>query len=211
MAWYLFLLAVAGGVAFAIWNFRRKAAASKAASAARFEQLLKERAQIPASPQPLSSAAVPARESSASAKAPAVVAGTPPAATSPTTTQGFLGKAESLLYYLLKAGLPGFEVFAGVSLARVVGAPGNGRDREQQVRRLSQYQLDFVICDKSMRVVAVVDVESAAGAGTAGDQSFKSDILRQAGIRVVRVNPAALPRREQVRTLISGEPLKKDG
>ncbi len=206
MAWYLFLLAVAGGVAFAIWNFRRKAAASKAASEARFEQIFKERAQNPASPQPSSGAAAPPSESSAPAKAPAAIAATPPAA-----TLRFLGQAESLLYYLLKAGLPGFEVFAGVSLARVVGAPGNGRDREQQVRRLSQYQLDFVICDKSMRVVAVVDVESAAGAGTAGDQSFKSDILRQAGIRVVRVNPAALPRREQVRTLISGEPLKKDG
>jgi len=211
LAWFLFLLAVAGGVVFAIWNFRRKAAASKAASAARFEQLLKERAQMPANPQPSSSAAAPARESSASANATAAVVGTPPAAASPAATQRFLGQAESLLYYLLKAGLPGFEIFAGVSLARVVGTPGNGRDREQLVRRLSQYQLDFVICDKSMRVVAVVDVESAAGAATAGDQSFKSDILRQAGIRVIRINLAAPPRREQVRALIIGEPQQKDG
>jgi len=205
LAWYLFLLAVAGGIVFAIWNYRRKSAASKAASEARFEQVLKGRTQTPASPQPSSPAAAPARESSAPAEAPAATAATPPAA-----TQRFLGQAESLLYYLLKAGLPGFEVFAGVSLARVLGVPGDGRDREQQVRRLSQYQLDFVICDKSMRVVAVVDVESAAGAGTAGDQRFKSDILMQAGIRVVRVNPAALPRREQIRALISGEPPQKD-
>ena len=206
MAGYLFLLAVAGGIVFAIWNYRRKAAASKAASAARFEQMFNGRTQTAASPQPSSPAAAPASESSAPAKAPAAAPATPPAA-----TQRLLGQAESLLYYLLKAGLPDFEVFAGVSLARVVGAPGNGRDREQQLRRLSQYQLDFVICDKSMRVVAVVDVESAAGAGTAGDQSFKSDILRQAGIRVVRVNPAAPPRREQIRVLISGEPPQKDG
>jgi len=209
LGWFLFLLAVGGGVVFAIWNFRRKAAAAKAASAARFEQILRERAQIPASPQPKSSAGTPA--SSASAKAPAAVAGTPPAAAPLAATQRFLGQAESLLYHLLKAGLPGFEVFAGVSLARVVGAPGNEKGREQQVRRLSQYQLDFVVCDKSMRVVAVVDVESAAGAGTAGDQSVKSDILRQAGIRVVRINPAAPPRRERIQALISGEPLQKDG
>jgi len=206
LAGYLFLLAVAGGIVFAIWNYRRKAAASKAASEARFEQMFNGRTQTAASPQPSSPAAAPASESSAPAKAPAAAPATPPAA-----TQRLLGQAELLLYYLLKAGLPDFEVFAGVSLARVVGAPGNGRDREQQLRRLSQYQLDFVICDKSMRVVAVVDVESAAGAGTAGDQSFKSDILRQAGIRVVRVNPAAPPRREQIRVLISGEPPQKDG
>ena len=206
MAWYLFVLAVAGGVVFAIWNYRRKAAASKAASEARFERMFKGRAQAPASPQPSSPAAAAARESSAPAKAPAATAPPPPAA-----TQRFLGQAESLLYYLLKAGLPDCEVFAGVSLARVVNGPGDGRDREEQVRRLSQYQLDFVICDKSMRVVAVVDVESAAGAETAGDQRFKSDILRQTGIRLVRVNPAALPRREQIPALIGGEPLKKDG
>jgi hypothetical protein len=200
LAWYLFLLAVAGGVGFSIWNFRRKAAASKAASEARFEQILKERALLPASAQPSSPAAASTSRSADPAKAPAPTAATPPAG-----TPRFLGQAESLLYYLLKAGLPGFEVFAGVSLARVVGATGNGRDRELQARRLSQYQLDFVICDKSMRVVAVVDVESAAGAATAGDESFKSEILGQAGIRVVRVNPAAPPRREQVRVLITGE------
>ena len=205
MAWYLFLLAVAGGVVFAIWNYRRKAAASRAASEARFEQIFKGQAQIPASPQPSSPAAAAASESSAPVKAAAATA--PP----PVATLRFLGQAESLLYYPLKAGLPDFEVFAGVSLARVVGAPGDGRYREQQIRRLSQYQLDFVICDKSMRVVAVVDLESAAGAETAGDQRFKSDILRQAGIRLVRINPTALPRRERIRALISGEPPQKDG
>lgn len=206
MLWYLFLLAAAGVIVYAIWNYRRKVAASKAASEARFERMFKGRAQTPASPQPSSQAAAPASESSAPAKAPATASATPPAA-----AQRFLGQAESLLYYLLKAGLPDFEVFAGVSLARVIGAPGDGRDREQQVRRLSQYQLDFVICDKSMRVVAAVDVESAAGAEAAGDRRFKADILGQAGIRLVHVNPAALPRREQIRALISGEPPQKDG
>ena len=201
MAWYLFLLAVAGGVVFAIWDFRKKAAASKAASEARIEKMLKERAQLPATPQPPSSGPSGAAVPSAPANAPIAAAATPPPA-----TQRFLGQAELLLYYLLKAGLPDLEVFAGVSLARVVGVPGDGRDREQQIRRLSQYQLDFVVCDKSMRVVAVVDAESAAGAETAGDQRFKYDILRQAGIRLVRVNPAALPRREEIQTLISGGP-----
>ena len=205
MAWYLFLLAVAGGVGYSIWNFRRKAAASKAASKARFEQLFNERAQPSASSRP-SSTAASSGESAAPANVPPAIAAAPPA-----STERFLGQAESLLYYLLKAGLPGFEVFAGVSLARVVGATGNGRYREQQARRLSQYQLDFVVCDKSMRIVAVVDVDSPGGAATAGDQSFKSDTLRQAGIRFVRVNPTVPPRREQVRTLVIGEPQQKDG
>jgi hypothetical protein len=203
LAWYLFLLAVAGGVAFAIWNYRRKAAASKAASEARFEQMFKAKAAAGAA----SDLPVVSRPEAATRATPMVQAA---ASISPPKDR-FLGQSETLIYYLLKTGVPDHEVFANTTLASVVGAPGNGRDREQQVRRLSQYQLDFVICDKSMRVVAVVEVESAAGAGTAGDQSFKSDILRQAGIRVVRVNPAAPPRREQIRALIGGEPLQQDG
>jgi hypothetical protein len=194
LAWFLFLLAVAGGVAFAIWNFHRKTAARKATSEARFEKIFKGPAQIPASPPPPASAAA---ESFAPAKAPPAASAAPPAA-----AQRFLGQAESLLYYLLKAGLPDSEVFAGVSLARVVGAAGEGR--EQQLRRLAQYQLDFVVCDKNMQVVAVVEVESAAGADAAGDRRFKSDLLKQAGIRLIRINPVALPQREQIRTLIDG-------
>lgn len=195
MGWFLFLLAVAGSVAFTIWNFHRKTAARKAASEARFEKIFKGPAEVPANPPP--PAAAPA-ESSAPAKAPPAALVTPPAA-----AQRFLGQAESLLYYLLKAGLPDSEVFAGVSLARVVGAAGEGR--EQQLRRLAQYQLDFVVCDKNMQVVAVVEVESAAGADAAGDRRVKSDLLKQAGIRLIRINPAALPQREQIRVLIDGD------
>jgi hypothetical protein len=201
--WFLFLLAVAGGVIFTIWNYRRKAAANKAASAARFEQMFKAKAAAgAASDMPAVSSPEPAIRATPMAQAAAPIS---------PARERFLGQSETLIYYLLKTGIPDHEVFANATLASVVGAPGDGREREQQLRRLSQYQLDFVICDKSMRVVAVVDVESAAGTATAGDQSFKSDILRQAGIRVVRVNPAAPPRRERIRALISGEPLQKDG
>lgn len=194
------MLAAAAIAAYAIWNYRRKAAAQRAASEARFEKMFKEQAPAPAGAQP----------PFATASEPSVTANAPPAAP-PAAAQRFLGQAESLLYYLLKTGLPDLEVFAGVSLARVVGAGGNGREREQQLRRLSQYQLDFVICDKSMKVVSVVEVESAAGAEAAGDQRFKSDLLKQAGVRLVRVNPAALPRREQVRALVDGEPPPSNG
>jgi hypothetical protein len=197
LGWFLFLLAVAGGVAFAIWNYRRKTAAKRAASSARFEEIFKGSPQLRANPQPASpSAAAPGAAPASAKAAPA------PSVTSPAAVPRFLGQAESLLYYLLKAGLPDSEVFAGVSLARVVGAAGEGR--EQQLRRLAQYQLDFVVCDKNMQVVAVVEVESAAGAEAAGDRRFKSDLLKQAGIRLIRIDPAALPQREQIRTLIDG-------
>jgi len=193
LGWLLFLLAVGGGVAFAIWNFHRKATARRAASEARFEKIFKGPAQVPAGP-PASAA-----EPSAPAKAPPAASAAPPAA-----AQRFLEPAESQIYYLLKSGLPDFEIFAGVPLARVVGAAREGREREQQLRRLSGYQLDFVVCDQGMQVVAVVEIDAAAGAEAAGDRRFKSELLKQAGIGLVRINPAAPPQREQVRALIDG-------
>lgn len=195
MAWFvLFVLVGAAAIAYFVWNFRRKTAAREAASSQKFAELL--RAQAPASSRPeASSAAAPATGSPA--QAPAVPPAHPPA-------QRFLGQAETLLYYLLKTGIPDHEVFANVSLAAVVGAPGAGAEREQQLRRLAQYQLGFVVCNKSMRVVAAVEVESAGTVEAAGAQNFKAECLKQAGIRLVRINLAAPPRREQMRAFVCG-------
>ena len=107
--WYVFLLAAAGGVAYAIWNFRKTTAARKAASVARFEKMFKGSAQPAVDPQP----AAPSGDSASVSPAPTKAPATPPAA-SLKATERFLGQAESLLYYLLKAGLPDREVFAGV-------------------------------------------------------------------------------------------------
>jgi hypothetical protein len=104
----------------------------------------------------------------------------------------------------LKTGLPDHDIFASVSLASVVALPASASEREQQLRRLAPYQLDFVVCDKNMRIVAAVDFETAGGADTAGIQQFKADYLKGAGIRLVRVNPTAMPRRDQVRALVVG-------
>jgi len=201
LAWYLFLLFAAGIIFFGVWSSRKQIAAREAASKARFERMLRAPAQpdAPAEPAPTAAAASPSAPIAtlavpAPAKAPAAV----------LARERFLGQAETLLYYLLKTGLPGYEVFASVSLAAVINASGGGHEREQQLRRLAQYRLDFVVCDKSMRIIAVVEVDSAVAAVGAGEQQFKADCLKRAGIRLVRVNPAALPKREQIRALVGG-------
>jgi intracellular sulfur oxidation DsrE/DsrF family protein len=89
-------------------------------------------------------------------------------------------------------------------MASVISASGAGREREQQLHRLAQYRLDFVVCDKSMRIFAVVEVDSAVDTVGAGEQQFKADCLKRAGIRLVRVNRAALPKREQIPALVGG-------
>lgn len=196
--WYLFLLVAAGLVAVLIWDYRRRAAAREAASKARFEQIFNAKAAAP-SPEPPAAAAP--------ATGPGVVARKAPAAAATfSARERFLGQPETLIYRLLRAGIPDHEIFANVSLASVVVTPGAGLEHEQQVRRLSQYQLDFVVCDKSMRIVSAVEIEGAAGTHAAGEQRFMAESLKAAGVNLVRINPAALPRREAIRALVCGQP-----
>ena len=203
--WIVVLVGVGAGIAYSIWNYRKKSAAREAASQQRFAELLREQAAASGRPVP-----APATAARAPAQAPISHAAPAPPAPAPAAVaaaarERFLGQHETLLYLLLKTGLPDHEIFANVSLASVAALPAAASEREQQLRRLSPYQLNFVVCDKSMRIVAAVDIEAAGGADAAGIQQFKADYLKRAGIRLVRVNPAAMPRRDQVRGLVVGD------
>jgi uncharacterized protein DUF2726 len=205
------MVAAVAIMGYAVWNFQKRTAAREAAARQRFAELLREQGSAGGRPAtaPAPAASVPASAPVSHAAPAAPAAAMPPAAAAAPAAavaarERFLGQHETLLYLVLKTGLPDHEIFANVSLAAVVALPASGSEREQQVRRLAPYQLDFVVCDKSMHVIAAVDIETAGGADAAGIQQFKADFLKRAGIRLVRVNPAAMPKRDQVRGLVVG-------
>jgi len=195
LAWFLFLLATAGVIAVFVWDCRRKAARRQAESKARFERLFDFRE--PAGPS------APAAKAGGSPEG--AVADTPRPA-DPAAAPRFLGAPETLAYLLLKTGMPDHEVFARVSLAAIVGMPAAGADRETQVRRLSRYHLDFLICDREMRIVAAIDLDAGGSADTPGERRFKADRLRDAGVRLIRLNASSLPRRDEIRAWVCGAP-----
>ena len=196
MTWYLFLLVVTGVSAVFVWDFRRKAARRKAASKERFERIFEAKAAAAATPESSPAAAAFA----AAPKPPAGVSALP-------ARERFLSRPQTLAYFLLRTGLPDFQIFANVTLASVVSVPqAEGPDREQQLRRLSQCQLDFVVCDRDMRIISVVDLDATVNRDTAGMQRYKSDCLTAAGVRLIRINPLSLPSREEMRGLVCGGP-----
>ena len=209
--WYVFFLVVGGVSGYLVWDFRRKAARREAISQERFEQIFKAKAAS-AFPSEASLVAGPAAKVAPIAPTPTPtptpipipIPRTPAAAPALAARERFLAQAETLIYLLLKTGIPDHEIFANVSLASVVGVPGRGYEREQHTRRLSQYQVDFVVCDKSMRIVAAVEVESSGEGLPAGEQAFKEECLKSGGIRLVRINSTALPRRDEIRRLVCG-------
>lgn len=200
MLWLLLLPVLAGVVGFAVWDYRKKAAARAAASQSRFEEIFKgPAAAAAASPDSVP----PFRPSATVAVSPVPQASTAIAAV--RAGDRFLGPAAAAIYHELRAGLPDHEVFANVMLASLVSPSGSGRDREQQLRRLSQYQVDFVVCDRELRIVAAVEIEAASSAEAVGMRRFQADCLKAAGIRLVRIDAAAVPRGNAIRALVGLE------
>lgn len=189
---HLLLLALAAVlvavVLFLVWSYRKKMAHKAASSHERYAQLFS--ASL--------SGAVPGQEAAASA---ASAVPRPADAPGYSGKERLLSKAETLLFYVLRAGLPGHEIFARVNLAAVVDTPPalQEYERELQRRRLAQHCLDFVVCDKSTKIVAAVEFEAGTEAA-----AFKAACLESARIRHVRINAAAIPRREDMHFLVYG-------
>jgi uncharacterized protein DUF2726 len=190
---YLAVLVPVVAIVWIIRAYGRRTAAKEARSRERVAALMAVRQSSGAAP---GSAGV-VRVAIASVPSPAAA----PAAFV-ASRERFLTQPETLAYYLFKAGLPGYEIFPRVGLASVLAAPeaATGHSLDQS-RRAVRYELDFVVCDKNMRVVAAVRLNGRP-AGTDGE--WAEGCLAAAGIRVVKINPAALPRREQVGALVLG-------
>ena len=190
--WFLMLLVAVGAMAALIWNYQRKAAEREAASNRRFEEMLKSRP----------SAATVAASPTVAAPAAAAAVAKPAATAVAAAVKGrFLGQPQTLVYRLLKAAMSDHEIFANVTLVSVVGSKS-----EQEARRLAPYRLDFVVCDKAMQVVSVVELEAGGGLQAAGEYHFKAESLKAAGVRLVRIDAARPPRREEIRGLVCGQP-----
>ena len=195
--WY-FLAVMAVVAAGIIWNYRRNAVRREAASRERFTKMLSPAG--PAVPSaPTAPVAIADERAVAPVAAPEEAPGIPYAPRAHVLTP-----AEKLVYYLLRTGLPDLEVFPKVPLPAVVDVPGKGYDLEQQLRRLSRQVIDFVVCDKEMKVVAAVQF-AANGPEAVVAQRIRAECLKSAGIRLLTVEPGALPKRAEVRAFICGD------
>ena len=198
--WYVIVgliwVALAAGI---FWAYKKKRAKLEAGRARQFDALLSELKRNP----------TPATGAATGAAKPAVPAA---AACAPipefSKKQRLLPQAETLLYYVFRAGLPDHEVFAGLTLADLIEIDPTvrGYEREQKARRLAQQRLDLVICTKQLEVTAAILFGQAAAsdAARAGDARYTEACLQTAGIRLVRIDPAAPPRHQQVRDLVYG-------
>ncbi len=185
--WYLLVLAPFITVPILWWNYRRKVAEREDLSGSRWDKLV-----------------VTARDGEAASAGNAAASVTP--ARYPMRSR-MLDPAQTVLYYLLKNGLPDHEIMPQVGLASLldVAADIAGSEREQRLRGLAQHRIDFVVCNKAMQPVAAVDLleqEAQATLTTAPD--FRTQCFAHSGIRYLRLVRSAMPGRKDIRALVLG-------
>lgn len=179
--WYGLILLPLIAIPVLWWNYRRKQEARERQVNMRWGEMV---AGSKASPQ-----------------APAL-----PVAQAPfCRRERVLDAEQTLVYFLLKSGLPDCEILVRTGLHSLLTLPDESAvaDRELRLRGLGRHTLDFAVCDKRLRPVAAVDL--AGPALPAEAQTFRSAALAQAGIRYVCLARTDLPKRDAVRARVLGE------
>jgi hypothetical protein len=182
--WYLLVLAPFIAIPVLWWAYRRRVAERESIADARWQKMVSTAQAEPVAAQPMA--------------APVTVH------TGYTRRSRTLDPVQTVLYYLLKNSLPDHEVMPQVGLAGVLEVPAEitGSEREQRLASLARHTVDFVVCNKALQPVAVIDLPMQETAMPA--QDFKSRSLAEASVRYLRLSRKALPKRDAVRALVLG-------
>lgn len=130
----------------------------------------------------------------------------------PFEAKRLLSDEQAAIYKLLQAALPGLLVFPGVALGRMLYIRPGGSVREAQERtvwkrRLREKVVDFVVCDQSAQVLAVVDIMPPERLRSASRvaQVEKERALRSARVPVVHWSSLESTDLDAIRKLVLEE------
>jgi hypothetical protein len=107
----------------------------------------------------------------------------------------FLSKAENVVYMLLRAAFPRQEIFARVRLSDVlqVKIGPQGMERLRAFRKIADQQVGFLLCDRDMTILAIIDTKEADAVVNPRDQ--KLEIIKQRCLQGRRSSTSASIRR----------------
>ena len=123
----------------------------------------------------------------------------------------FLTKAESVVYMLLRAAFPRQEIFARVRLSDVlqVKIGPQGMERLRAFRKIANQQVGFLLCDRDMTILAIIDTKEPDAVVNPRDQKLeviKQRCLQAAQVKYICIYPPQLPRYRELREQILGPP-----
>lgn len=123
----------------------------------------------------------------------------------------FLTKAESIVYMLLRAAFPRQEIFARVRLSDVlqVKIGPQGMERLRAFRKIADQQVSFLLCDRDMTILAIIDTREPDAVVNPRDQkleAIKQRCLQAAQVKYICIHSPQLPRYRELREQILGPP-----
>lgn len=113
---------------------------------------------------------------------------------------------ETEFFGRLIVALPDHYIFPQVSLSALIEAAAKDKKRAySDYLRIAQQRVDYVVCDRSCQVVAVVELDDKTHSGK--KDQVRDARLREAGIRTVRFQSRSKPTVEAVRAAVLPQPV----
>lgn len=183
---YLLVAAWVALIALIIWVYRQRKAKQEQATAERLRQML----SATAAPSP----------GERKVSTPQAVPETPGGGKTFVARAALLEPRGRLIYRLLGSDLPDCEIMARVNLGRVldVGMSISTFERDQMRKRIATLEADFLVCDRDLRPLAVIDIDDAVSA------EAKAQWCMQAGIRYLAIPVSDVPKRGTLRAAVLG-------
>lgn len=115
-----------------------------------------------------------------------------------------LSEPEQVLYLRLVQALPRHLVFSQVQLSRVIW-PNRSKDYRRWLNKIDRKSLDFVVCEMSSKVVAVIELDDASHdkPDRRKADNVKDEALRAAKVRIIRWHVRNMPSVEEIREALA--------
>lgn len=117
----------------------------------------------------------------------------------PYTPTKLLSKPEQILYFRLRKALPEHLVFAQVQLSQILKVK-KGNNFQTWLNKISRLSADFVITDKSLNTVAVIELDDSTHhrASRKEADARKDKAITSAGLKIIRWHVKEIPSAEEI-------------
>jgi len=112
----------------------------------------------------------------------------------------FLAGPAKILFLVLRAGLPDHHIFAHTRLADVLQLSGQPTTPQARAH-FAQGRIDFVVCNKNLSIVALIDLVDGARSDDALKRALEPQFAT-GGVRYMRVASNAIPKPVDVRQMV---------
>jgi hypothetical protein len=112
----------------------------------------------------------------------------------------FLAGPAKILFLVLRAGLPDHHIFAHTRLADVLQLSGQPTTPQARAH-FAQARIDFVVCNKNLSIVALIDLVDGARSDAALKRALEPQFAT-GGVRYMRVASNAIPKPVDVRQMV---------